>query len=249
MRSVASNPVWYPRPGYWRRVLTTLLLLVPPMVVRAADAVRAIPSSKLIVVGFLGGNIRGSDLLRKEAQLAKKLEETYPLQLQAGMFANRDGQAALASILLQLDTDGDGRLSEQEKQGARIVLYGHSWGASQAVTLARQLDALHIPVLLTVQVDSVEKRNQQDGRIPPNVREAANFYQAEGLLRGRNPIVAVDPRQTTILGNYLSSYREHPVSCVGFPWYARVFMRQHIEIENDAVVWARIEALIRTKVL
>jgi hypothetical protein len=47
-----------------------------------------------------------------------------------------------------------------------------------------------------------------------------------------------------ILGNFESSYRTHPVSCKGFSWLARTFMRPHIEIENDPSVWTRIETLI-----
>jgi pimeloyl-ACP methyl ester carboxylesterase len=151
-------------------------------------------------------------------------------------------------VLTLLDANGEGQPSTNEKNAARIVIYGHSWGASEAVTLARRLNELHIPVLLTIQVDSVEKSNEDDHNIPPNVREAANFYQTRGLVHGRRSIAAMDPQQTTILGNYRSSYREHPVSCADFPWFARTFMKPHIEIENDPSVWSRIEALIRTQV-
>jgi hypothetical protein len=35
----------------------------------------------------------------------------------------------------------------------------------------------------------------------------------------------------------------------GFSWYARAFMKKHIEIENDPVIWGKIEALIQAKVL
>jgi hypothetical protein len=76
------------------------------------------------------------------------------------------------------------------------------------------------------------------------VLEAVNFYQSEGLLRGRKVIVAMDPAKTKILGNHESSYRQNPVSCAGFPWYARAFMRRHIQIENDPAVWNQIEELI-----
>jgi hypothetical protein len=117
------------------------------------------------------------------------------------------------------------------------------------VTLARRLNQLGIPVLLTIQIDSVKKLNENDGSIPPNVREAVNFYESEGLLHGRSSIRAMDPKQTTILGNYEMSYREHPVSCAGYPWFARTFMKPHIEIENDPAVWERIVALIQTKVM
>jgi hypothetical protein len=98
-------------------------------------------------------------------------------------------------------------------------------------------------------VDSVQKLNQNDARIPPNVREAVNFYQSEGLLHGRPRIEAVDPERTTILGNFESAYKDDPVSCAGYPWFARVFMKPHIEIENDPRVWDKIEALIQTKLL
>jgi len=98
-----------------------------------------------------------------------------------------------------------------------------------------------------VQIDSVEKLNENDVSIPPNVREAVNFYQSEGLLHGRSQITAIDPKQTTILGNYEMSYREHPIPCDGYPWFARTFMKPHIEIENDPEVWERIVALIRTQ--
>jgi hypothetical protein len=205
-------------------------------------------SGKLIVIGFMGGRVRADDLVHKEARMAKDLQQLYPAAVQAEVFANRDGHAALRTVLRLLDTSGDGCPSPAEKHAARIVIYGHSWGASQTVALARQLNKLSIPVLLTIQVDSVQKSNQNDGRIPPNVREAINFYQADGLLRGRSLIQAMDPAQTKILGNFESSYRDNPVSCAGYPWYARAFMRPHIEIENDPTVWNRIQALIQTKV-
>ncbi len=104
-------------------------------------------------------------------------------------------------------------------------------------------------MLLTIQVDSVQKRSENDAWIPPNVQEAINFYQTEGLLLVRTLIEAMDPAKTTILGNFVSSYRESPVSCAGYPWYARAFMKPHIMIENDPAIWSRIEALIVTKVM
>ena len=80
-----------------------------------------------------------------------------------------------------------------------------------------------------------------------NVREAINFYQIEGLLHGRPQIEAMDPKRTTILGNFVSSYKSNPVSCTNYPWIARVFMKSHIEIENDPSVWGKIASLIQAK--
>jgi hypothetical protein len=201
----------------------------------------------LIVIGFMGGRVKGGNLIHREAQLAKELQEAHPLGVYAAVFANHDAQAALKVVLRLLDRNQDGRLSADEKNLARIVIYGHSWGASEAVAFARQLYTLGIPVLLTIQVDSVQKLNEDDTDIPPNVREAINFYQTEGLLHGRPLIEAMDPKKTTILGNFESSYKNNPVLCASFPWIARVFMKSHIEIENDPSVWGKIAALIQAK--
>ncbi|MGA1982008.1 MAG: hypothetical protein ABSG84_06015 [Acidobacteriaceae bacterium] len=214
----------------------------------AKAGVRTLPAGKLIVIGFMGGNVNADNLLHREALVAQELQRRYPAGVEATVFANHDGPNALRTVLHLLDANGDGRLTAGEKSAARIVIYGHSWGASETVTLARQLNELGVPVLLTIQVDSVEKSREDDRNIPPNVREAVNFYQTRGLWHGRSLIAAMDPSRTTILGNYESSYREHPISCAGFPWLARTFMRSHIEIENDPSVWTRIEALIRAQV-
>jgi hypothetical protein len=100
-------------------------------------------------------------------------------------------------------------------------------------------------VLLTIQVDSVAKSGQNDAIIPNNVRLAANFYQDKGLIRGQQKIQAADTSRTQILGNFRMDYSANPISCPQYPWYTRVFMRSHIEIECDQHVWQRVEDLIR----
>jgi hypothetical protein len=233
------------------RALSTLLLaatLFPAARAQPVDVVSPVANAgPLIVIGFMGGNVSAGNLVHREALMAKELQQRYPMGLHAAVFANHDSQNALRTVLQLLGADREGRLSANEKSAARIVIYGHSWGASETVTLARRLNELDIPVLLTIQVDSVEKSNENDRSIPPNVREAVNFYETEGLLHGRSLIAAMDPKVTTILGNFLSSYREHPVSLIGYPWFARTFMRPHIEIENDPLVWGKVEGLIRAR--
>jgi hypothetical protein len=211
----------------------------------AASSTRAF--QQLIVIGFMGGSVRANDLVHREALMADDLQQRYPLRLHAAVFANRDSRAALETVLHLLDKDKNGCLNAGERNAARIVIYGHSWGASETIALARRLNELSIPVLLTIQVDSVQKLNEHDGLIPPNVRQAINFYQSDGFLHGRSRIQAMDPKQTTILGNFESAYKENPVSCDRYPWYARAFMKPHIEIENDPSVWNKIEALIQTE--
>jgi pimeloyl-ACP methyl ester carboxylesterase len=214
---------------------------------RADSAAEAV-ASPVIVIGFVGGYVSGDNMVHSEVQLAAKLRSMYPTGVYAQAFGNHNGKQAYSEIARLLDANHDGTLTAAEKRSARIILYGHSWGASEALTLARHLQNRGIPVLLTIQIDSVEKRHQNDALIPANVAEAANFYQLHGFLRGRSRIRAVDPARTEILGNFRFDYSKTPVNCdSGYPWWDRFVVRAHTEIECDPGVWSRVELLIRAK--
>jgi hypothetical protein len=203
--------------------------------------------SPIIVIGFVGGFVRHDDNVHSGVQLAARLRHDYPSDLYAEVFENRHGDQAYQQVLKLLDTNHDGKLSDEEKRDARIIIYGISWGGSQTVTLARQLEAEQIPVLLTIQVDSIAKEGQNDKTIPANVAEAVNFYQPDGLLHGERLIQAEDPWRTRILGNYRFEYASIPYNCADYPWYDRWLTREHTQIECDPAVWGRVESLIRSK--
>lgn len=169
---------------------------------RKRGAMPDVTVKKAVIIGFVGGFVRRDDANHPEVQFAAYLREHYPSGLHAEVFANHEGQKAFRNVLRLLDTDGDGVLTTLEKTQAIVIIYGHSWGASQTVTLARELGLQGIPVLLTIQVDSIAKPGQKDFTIPPNVASAINFYQPRGLLHGRSTIVAADPARTKILGTF-----------------------------------------------
>ena len=210
-------------------------------------AARTEPDPPLLVIGFLGGYVEHTNAIHQEVQLADHLRHEYPSAMNIEVFENHSGPQAHQEILHLLDTDGNGSLSADEKHKARIVLYGHSWGASEAVTTARALEADGVPVLLTIQIDSVSKHGEDDRLIPANVAQAINLYQLDGLLHGRSQIIAADPSRTTILGNVKFEYKIKSANCAQYPWFARHFMRAHIEMESDPKVWSRVESLIRSK--
>jgi hypothetical protein len=213
----------------------------------ASDAAEsAKPAAPIIVIGFVGGYVRHDDSVHSGVQLAAHLREDYPSGVYVNTFENHNGDHAHRQVLQLLDTNHDGALSTEEKRNARVVIYGHSWGASETVTLAKQLDRDSVPVLLTIQVDSVAKSGEDDSVIPANVAQAANFYQADGLFHGRAEIRAADPARTRILGNFRQDYTAKPIRCDAYPWWNRLFMKSHIEIECDPQVWKQIESLIRS---
>jgi hypothetical protein len=201
----------------------------------------AIP--KTIIIGFVGGFVKRDNAKHPEVQFAAYLRDRYPSAVHAEVFSNHDGQKALRQVLRLLASDHNGTPTATEKSQARIIIYGHSWGASETVAFATELGQNDIPVLLTIQVDTIAKPGQSGSTISPNVASAVNFYQPRGLLHGRSEIHAADPARTKIIGNFRMTY-EHPINCDNYPWYARTFNRPHHEIENDPRVWDQAASLI-----
>lgn len=208
----------------------------------------ATPPQKTIVVGFVGGIVSRNDLRRNEVLLSDRLYKDFPAVVATQVFENTRVGEAHHFILGELGKRKHTPLSLTQKQNARIVLYGHSWGAAAVVALSRRLKKEGIPVLLTVQVDSIHRLAKNDSVIPSNVREAVNFFQPNGILHGRRKIRAADPARTKILGNFEMDYSERHVDCKDYPWYEKTFTKTHSEIECDPLVWNQIDKLIHSRI-
>jgi hypothetical protein len=202
-------------------------------------------SPSYILVGFVGGFVRHNNPHHGTVLFAERIRQAFPNNAFVQVFENRRRKSAYRTILRLLDSDHDGSLTEQEKTRAQIILFGQSWGASAVVMLARDLKRVGVPVLLTVQVDSVPKPWQNDGVIPSNVAAAVNFYQPHGLIHGREKIQAANPVRTEILGNYRFDYRRFPVKCEGMSWFDRWITPSHMQSECDPRLWGEVEGLIR----
>jgi hypothetical protein len=200
---------------------------------------------RAIIIGFLGGYVKRDDVKHPEVLFAKYLGWRYGPDVHSEMFGNHEGKQALKAVIRQLNKDDGGQSTSPGK--VKIILYGHSWGASQLVTFARDLERLEIPVALTIQIDSVKKPRQNDHTIPANVASAVNFYQEHGLTPGQPHIDAADVTRTKILGNFHMTYRDHRIKCDNYRWLSRHFNRGHHEIENDPHVWDHIASLIESQ--
>ena len=205
--------------------------------------------SRVIVIGFMGGFAKSNDQKHPEVQFAQYLREQYRSDIHAEVFGNHHGKKALQEVHRLLDGNEDGTLSSAEKEGARIIIYGHSWGATETVVFARELEKSGIPVLLTIQVDSIGKLGRNNSMIPANVAKAINLYQSGGPLHGQAKIFAADPAQTRIIGNLHMTYEGHHINCDNYPWFARTFNKPHHEIENDPRVWTLAASLIDSEVV
>ena len=197
----------------------------------------------VIVIGFVGGFVSRNDTKHPEVQFAAYLRDRYPL-VHAEVFGNHHGRTALQQVVRLLDTDHDGIISPTEKERSTIIIYGHSWGATETAAFARQLGQMEIPVALTVQIDTIGKLGHRASPISPNVTSAINFYQPRGPLHGAPEIVAFDPARTTVLGNIRMTYENRPINCDNYSWYSRTLNKPHHEIENDFRVWDQVASLI-----
>ena len=203
--------------------------------------------SSTVVLGFVGGFVKNDDSRHPEVQIIQRLSQQKLPEFHAAAFENRHTAEAREQIIRWLDTDGDGHLSAQEKQRARIILFGHSWGGSAVISLAEDLDRRGIPVQLTILVDSVNKGWGHDCVIPANVAQATDFYQTRGLLHGCRTIRPEDSHRTKITGTYEFEYTEQPAGCRSFSWFNRHFFITHNAIGCDPHVWSRVEDEIRAQ--
>src|SRR5271166_1045409 len=177
---------------------TTVLAFAEADSPAAAIPGAAFANSPAMVIGFVGGFVKHDNRVHSTVQLTEHLRQRYASGVYVEAFENHSAEKAYREILRRLDGNHDGTLSGKEKQDARIIIFGHSWGASETVTLARKLEKEGIPVLLTIQVDSVAKRGENDAVIPANVGQAVNFYQPDGIVHGRREIRAADPSMTEV---------------------------------------------------
>jgi hypothetical protein len=250
-RVAAAGALLGPCSRHWALVLVLLIFInFSAKAAHSADAAAqpiaasANASAPVIVVGFVGGFVHHDDLRHSEVQLAQKLQSSHPESLRVAMFQNWHRSEAHRTILRWLNTGRDGQVTDEEKRGAHIILFGHSWGGAAVISLARELQQEKIPVLLTIQVDSIAKPGHDDQVVPANVAYAVNFYQTRGLLHGRPRITAADPAQTRILGDFFQDYNKPPAECSRYPWLTRHLFSGHTAIECDPQVWSQIEDLI-----
>ena len=195
-----------------------------------------------LILGFMGGRDSWHNTEVGVGWMAQRLRDHHLPGVHVETVENRKRDLAVRLVRESLDLNGDGRLQNVERSNARIIIYGQSFGGAAVVKFARQLYALRIPVLLTVQVDSV---GLNDSAIPPNVLRAANLYQDNGwLMRGEAPIQAQGPDRTEILGNFRFDYDGSNIDLSHLPWYKTLGRVAHARMDRDPAVWRKVEELI-----
>ena len=198
--------------------------------------------SHVLIIGFMGGRESWDNDERGVRKLALKLRAMNFPAVHVETVENKKRRLAIELIHKAFDRDRSGRLDEHERASARLIIYGQSFGGAAVVKLARQLKELGVPVLLTVQVDSV---GRGDKTIPSNVARAANLFQRNGLIiKGEREIRPEDPAKTTIIGNFKFDYNKKKINLSEVSWLKRLFHTAHTKMDHDPEVWSLVEKLI-----
>jgi hypothetical protein len=196
----------------------------------------------VLIIGFLGGRESWDNRKQSVRKMALKLRAMGLAEAHVETVENKKRRLALDLIRNAFDRDRDGRLDERERASARLVLYGQSFGGAAVVKLARQLEKMDVPILLTVQVDSV---GRGDKMIPSNVARAANLFQRNGLIiKGEREIRPQDPIRTRIIGNFQFDYSHKKINLSEVSWQKKLFRVAHTKMDHDPAVWGLVEKII-----
>jgi hypothetical protein len=207
-----------------------------------------IEDNHTLILGFLGGRENWNESSRGVRQLAMKIDSMNLPDVHIETLENRKRDLAMELILNSFDSNQDGYLDERERGSARLIMFGHSLGGAAVVKVSNNLNNLNIPVLLTVQIDSVGF-TYDDHVIPPNVKRAANLFQLDGwLLVGEDEIFAQDPNKTKIIANVKFDYKEKEIDMSGVPWKRRLLSVPHSKMDADPEVWSTVEKLILSEI-
>jgi hypothetical protein len=156
----------------------------------------------VIVAGFRGLVEDPNDRHSGVVAIRKRLLSLGHPDLCARVFSPYRQGTAIKWILSRLRSEGEEAPSPAAGEiahGPKIILFGYSLGGWAMMAVARRLGKEHVPVELGVEVDGMWSASKT---APPNMREAANFYQRKSFLMvGRNHIRAQDPELTQIVEN------------------------------------------------
>jgi hypothetical protein len=202
-----------------------------------------------LILGFLGGFERWDDESRGVRKLAIKIEAMKLPNVHIETLENRKHELAIGFIQKTFDRDQDGFLSDCERDSVRLILYGHSLGGAAVVEISQELKKMGVPILLTIQIDSVGFLSD-DHMIPSNVKRAGNLFQNDGwILRGENEIEPENPNKTKVVANIKFDYQDKNIDVSSLSWERRVFSIPHVKMEADPEVWATVEQMILSEIV
>lgn len=201
-----------------------------------------VKQGETLVLGIVGGWERWDAPQRAVRRTALEIRDLHLPGVWVENVENHKLYLGRELVQKAFDFDKSGELNQKEKGAARLLIYGQSLGGSAALQFCRWLNEQGMKVILAVVIDSY---GRDPYTVPPNVAVAANLFQHDfGVVRGAPKIVAEDPAQTKILGNWQYIYTDRDIPMPGEPGIRRWFMGSHLKMEYDPEPWQRVKDLL-----
>lgn len=184
------------------------VILLTPADSKSQASTNKSETGKVIVIGFVGGLRSPEDTNQGVVQIRNRLKNIGCDDLQVNTYSHFHWGRAYKHIFQAIDSDHNGGLSDEElRQAPKLIIFGHSLGGWAVIKLAKRLEKAHIPIELTVQLDTV---GIGDAVVPGNVKFAMNYYQrSQWPVRGEKRIRAENASSTNIIDNILIQHVRH----------------------------------------
>ena len=152
---------------------------------------------KIIYAGFVGAMETSNHKNSGVVQIRDTLRGSDFRDVCANSFIPVSWNAGREWILTHFPNHPGPLTSTELRSAPRVIMVGHSTGGWAMLSVARDLREKHIPVELTVQIDSV---GFTDYTIPDNVKTGAIFYAWDALFFMNTKHVRLqDPDHTKLI--------------------------------------------------
>jgi hypothetical protein len=173
----------------------------------SAEAADAHSGCKIIYVGFVGAMETSNHKHSGVVQIRDTLRGPDFVDVCANSFIPVSWNSARDWILTHFPNHPGPLTSAELENAPKVIMVGHSTGGWAMLSVARELRDKHIPVELTVQIDSV---GFTDYTIPDNVKTSAIFYAWDALFFMNTKHVRLqDPEHTKLLAKIVVKDASH----------------------------------------
>jgi hypothetical protein len=162
---------------------------------------------KIIYAGFVGAMETSNHKASGVVQIRDTLRGSNYADVCANSFIPISWSSGRNWILTHFPNHPGPLTAEELGIAPRVIMVGHSTGGWAMLSVARELRDKHIPVELTVQIDSV---GFADYTIPNNVRTGAIFYAWDALFFMNTKHVRMeDPDHTKLIAKVVVKDASH----------------------------------------
>ena len=162
---------------------------------------------KIVYAGFVGAMETSNHKHSGVVQIRDTLRGADFTDVCANSFIPVSWASGRDWILTHFPSHPGPLTSTELEDSPKVIMVGHSTGGWAMLSVARELRDKHIPVELTVQIDSV---GFTDYTIPDNVKTGAIFYAWDALFFMNTKHVRLqDPDHTKLIANVVVKDASH----------------------------------------